>query len=303
MTRFVVREVEAQPVGPDARTRLLHVRAEHFAQRPVQHVRGGVVAADAVAAHAVDLGLDLVAFGDRADAHPAPVHRDLAGQAVLRVDDVDDRAGRGRDRAGVADLAARLRVERRAVEHDVDLDALVGLRRRARPPTSSASTFAVRRVLLAAGELGRAVRVDELAEHLERRALRRAGFGGVGAGADALFLHALVEAGEVDGAAALPRDLAGEVDREAERVVQEERVLAARRRLARRSPSSMSTPRCNVARNASSSRSTIVAHDVVRRRRSRGTRCPSIATTASTIAGQSRRRARRAGTRAAPRGG
>ena len=83
---LVMREVEAQTVGADERTRLLHVRAEHLAQRPVQHVRGGVVAADAVAAHAVDLGQDLVALDDDAGAHPRPVHRHLTGQAVLRVE-------------------------------------------------------------------------------------------------------------------------------------------------------------------------------------------------------------------------
>ena len=44
--RGVVAEVEAQPVGPDQRAGLLDVLAEHLAQRVVQHVRAGVVAAD-----------------------------------------------------------------------------------------------------------------------------------------------------------------------------------------------------------------------------------------------------------------
>ena len=42
----------------------------------------------------------------------------------------------------------------------------------------------------------------------------------------ALLGHARLEAVEVDAAPALSRDLAGEVDREPERVVEEERVLA-----------------------------------------------------------------------------
>ena len=63
--RLVMAEVEAQPIGRDERTRLLHVRTEHLAQRPVQDVGRGVVAADAVAADAVDRGGDGVAFGDR----------------------------------------------------------------------------------------------------------------------------------------------------------------------------------------------------------------------------------------------
>ena len=56
--------------------------------------------------------------------------------------------------------------------------------------------------------------------------MRGAGLGRVGAGPDPLLLHPLLEPGEVDRAAALARDLAGEVDREPERVVQEERVVA-----------------------------------------------------------------------------
>ena len=52
--RLVVREVEAQPVGRDQRAGLLDVVAEHLAQRVVQQVGGGVVAADGVAAVDVD---------------------------------------------------------------------------------------------------------------------------------------------------------------------------------------------------------------------------------------------------------
>ena len=82
-------------------------------------------------------------------------------------------------------------------------------------------------VLLATGEVGRAELVGQLAVELERRALALAARGLVRLlGARALLLHARVEAVDVDVAAALPRDLAGEVDREAERVVQEERVVA-----------------------------------------------------------------------------
>ena len=39
VTGLEVREVEAQPVGRDQRALLLHVRAEHLAQRRVQQVR------------------------------------------------------------------------------------------------------------------------------------------------------------------------------------------------------------------------------------------------------------------------
>ena len=70
------------------------------------------------------------------------------------------------------------------------------------------------------------MRVDDLAEHLERGDVRRTGLGRVGPGAHALLLHPFLETGEVDLTAALPRDLTGEIDREPERVVQEERVVA-----------------------------------------------------------------------------
>ena len=83
--RIVMAEVEAQPVGRDHRAGLLHVRAEHLAQRPVQHVRRGVIAADPVAAHAVDRGLHFVAVVNRAAAHRALVHDDRTGNAVARV--------------------------------------------------------------------------------------------------------------------------------------------------------------------------------------------------------------------------
>ena len=116
--RVVMAEVEAQPIGRHHRAGLLHVRAEHLAQRPVQDVGGGVVAADAVAAHGVDRGFHLVADLDRAAADHALVHDHRTGHAVARVLHVEHGAVDLRDPARVADLAARLRVEGRAVEHD-----------------------------------------------------------------------------------------------------------------------------------------------------------------------------------------
>ncbi len=76
---------------------------------------------------------------------------------------------------------------------------------------------------LAAGELGRA----ELVEHVapdDAVACGGARFGGRGPGAVALLCHALLEIVEVDAAIAAARELAREVDREPEGVVEEERV-------------------------------------------------------------------------------
>ena len=60
-----VRKVETQPRGLDQRSGLLHVRAQHLAERGVEQVRSGVVAADGIAALAIDDGVDTVAEGQR----------------------------------------------------------------------------------------------------------------------------------------------------------------------------------------------------------------------------------------------
>ena len=57
--RLEVREVEAQAVRRHQRALLLHMRAQDFAQRGVQQVRGGVIAADVVAARIVDAARQL----------------------------------------------------------------------------------------------------------------------------------------------------------------------------------------------------------------------------------------------------
>ena len=61
----VVREVEAQPIGIDDAAGLLDVRSEHFAQRGVEQMRGGVIAHGGVAQIAVDLADQLIALADR----------------------------------------------------------------------------------------------------------------------------------------------------------------------------------------------------------------------------------------------
>ena len=106
--RRVVAEVEAQAVGRDQRARLLHVLAEHLAQRPVQDVGAGVVAADGVA----PLGVDgRVRPPGPAASSPSLDAGDVAAQPGQGVGGVEHLgpAGRRRDRAGVADLAAATR--------------------------------------------------------------------------------------------------------------------------------------------------------------------------------------------------
>ena len=123
--RGEVREVEAQVAGIDQRARLLHVRAQHLAQRRMQQVRAGVVAHGGAANVVVDHGIDFVAdanrlLGDnsvRAHAlHGIADAFDVGDQRVVIV---------GVEPAHVADLASGLGVERSVVEHD--LAALAGL--------------------------------------------------------------------------------------------------------------------------------------------------------------------------------
>src|SRR5205085_8574926 len=183
----------------------------HLAQRPVQDVRGGVIAADPVAAHFVDRGLHLVADADRPAPDDAVVDDDRAGDAVSGVADVDDGSiGHGlaqrRYRAGVADLAAGLRVEGCAVERDLHRSALGrlidGL---ARDDAGDDRRLADR--LTAAGELRGPELVEDFAPD---GAVTGRGARLVGGGARplALLRHQPVEVAEIDAAVARSRDLA-----------------------------------------------------------------------------------------------
>ena len=119
--RLEVHEVEPQAIGRDERARLLDVRAEHLAQRRVQQVRGGVVAARGVAHLGVDLRRHEVA--GRAASPAVTRTRCARGRpARMRARPSTDgrRAGRfADDAAGVGHLAAGLEIERRPRERDV----------------------------------------------------------------------------------------------------------------------------------------------------------------------------------------
>ena len=112
--RAVVREVEAQPVGRDERARLVHVLAEHLAQRGVQQVRGRVVALG-VAARA-RCGTRAVTRPER-ERRPSAVP--IAADAAVDLAHVVhvDAPPVAHDLAVVGDLPARLGVERRLAQH------------------------------------------------------------------------------------------------------------------------------------------------------------------------------------------
>ena len=219
--RLVVAEVEAQAVGRDERPGLLDVAAEHLAQGPVQQVGAGVVAADGLPAVDVDGGGGLLAGGDLALDHACHVPAQ-AGQGEggverprrLPVSVVID--------AGVAHLAAGLGVERRAVEEHLDGGAVaLGDVEHGQDPGLGLG-------LVVAGELGgpelrrpaRGRRCGARRRTLLRRPLRAALAHRAAGG------HLRVEAGHVDLDAPLGRHLQGELEGEAEGVVQLEGDLA-----------------------------------------------------------------------------
>ena len=100
-------------------------------------VRAGVGLAGADAPLGVDAGVHLAAGVELALEH-AHLVDDEALDRALHVDHLEATAVED-DRAGVGDLAARLGVERRAVEHQLADLALGEARTVAAPPLSRAS--------------------------------------------------------------------------------------------------------------------------------------------------------------------
>ena len=124
-TRGEVREVEAQMRGIDQRACLLHVLAQHLAQRGMQQMRAGVVAHGGAADFVVDHRVHFVAHVDgllgddamRAHAlHGIGRALDLGDDGVVIVSVKP---------ADIADLSTSISVKRRVIEHD--LRALAGL--------------------------------------------------------------------------------------------------------------------------------------------------------------------------------
>ena len=207
--RRVVGEVETGAIGVDQRAFLLHMVAQHLAQRLVHQVRGAVVAHRAGTLLGVDASGQVVADRDHALHHPALVAKhirlDLAG--VL---DQHARCGAAQF-ARVTGLAAALGVKRALVEHDhavvAGLDAGHG-----------------RAVDIERGDLGRLAGQVFIAVESGRRAVVMQPGGhlelGRRAGHRALAVHRRIKAHAIDRDTALAADIARQVDRKAEGVVQ-----------------------------------------------------------------------------------
>src|SRR6185312_16182152 len=156
----------------------------------------------------IHLGVEQVAAAQRLRAVPVA---GVAEEHAAHLQGVVDRetAGRAGQRAGVADLAAGFGVERRAIQDQQSFLAL------AQPVDMATAAHDAKHLAaavfqgLVAEEHGRRQLAGQLGRHLSPR-LELAG----GAGAFALLVHGLLEAGHVDVEAALACDVGGEVDRE-----------------------------------------------------------------------------------------
>ena len=221
--RLRMGEVEAQPLGRDERALLRDMVAEHEPQRLVQDVGCGMVGARRGPRGVIDGELDR-----HADARGAFDDRDVVNDEVAEFfarvahDGAEARPG---DLADVADLAAQFAVERRLVEDEragltglepVDLDAV--------PDDGADHAFG--RLGLVAEEFGGADPLAQAVPHRLGRGFARPGPGAAGLGA--LARHRGVEAVDVDRQAARAQRILGEVEREAECVVELERRLAGK---------------------------------------------------------------------------
>ena len=219
-------EVEPEPARGVLRARLGGGVTERLAERLVHHVGRRVRAADRAAALDVD---------DRpAPCAPTVTSPDSTfawctirpGDRRLHVEHLDPGTVAELDHALVGELTAALGVERRAVEHELDLVALGEPTGRDAVAADDAANRRLADDLVVAGELHRrADRVRDLAVGAASACLAllrpRVGLGPV-----ALLAHQPAEAVLVDRQPLLGGHLQGQVDREAVGVVQRERLVA-----------------------------------------------------------------------------
>ena len=213
-----MREVEAQMVGADRRTGLMHMRTQHLAQGGLQEMGAGMVAHGVEADAFGHFEADFLIGMDNAFGH-FHLHHDEGGHGLDGVGDFQLAFGGG-DEAGVAHLAAASAVERRLEGDDKALVAHV-------QHVHGQGVFV---------EQGHdaGIGLEEVIAHefglhaFFEQALEAAGkvlFTGTlprGAGAFALGLHMFEEAFLVHGEAALVGHVGNDVEREAEGVVEAE---------------------------------------------------------------------------------
>ena len=122
--RLGIGEVKPQAIGLDLAPGLLGVLAQDRAQGVVQEMRGRVGAPDRAAAVGVDPGADRLVDRDFTARHVADVQDEVV--FLLAVDHLELKLVAA-DHARVADLAARLAIERGSIEDEDQRASTVGL--------------------------------------------------------------------------------------------------------------------------------------------------------------------------------
>ena len=217
-----MREVETNGILVDELTGLLNMVAEHGAQCSLQEVSCRVVAHDCSASLNIYNSLNGVAFAEEAFLHNSLV--DKHTRCILRGIQNADGAGIVRDDAGIADLTAAFRIERGAVEceHDVvagldsfnacaifhDSRDLCGCLH-----TGVADKFGLGNVVKHIGIACPCVCTGILAACTSRLTLLE---------------YQCAEAVFVNAHAFFGKDFLGQVNREAERIAEQERVFAGK---------------------------------------------------------------------------
>ena len=203
-----VAEVETETVRGDERPLLLHMGTQHFAQRSVQQVRGGMVAARGVATLYVNRRFQTC-------PHFKGTTRQMPNVCVLlaHLHGVADGelGSAGQQQAGVAHLTAALGVERGLVQHH-----LAGFARfqtlHLRPIANKSHDRASGCGVFIATEINAAFQLHGIAQVYAELA--------GGTRTVALCFHGGREAGFVDGEAAFTRYVRGEVHGKTVGVVQ-----------------------------------------------------------------------------------
>ena len=216
-----VTEVEAQTRRRVLRARLGGVLRDDVTQARVDHVRGGVSARDSEATLAVNLGVGLLPHRHAALGQGAAVNAQATDRS-LHVVNLNNATASETDRAVVGELTTHFRVERSAIENDLNLGG--SARSGSRHTINEQSLHGRLGGLLRVAQERRAA-THRLFDVVEDTNIRVAGLLRASVRARTLLLlsHQSAEALLVDRHTLLGGHLEGQVNREPVGIVQRER--------------------------------------------------------------------------------
>ncbi len=212
--RLEMRKVEAQPIGRNQRSLLLHVRTQDLPQCGMQQMGCRVIECSRAASRSIHVSAERLPHPDAPFGNPTDVGVRCAALLCVFYDESHSPACK---LARVADLTARFRIERRAIENDLALLSR-GQLVNDRPSLEKRDhmTFRLEPVI----SLEHRARINRRAS-----AKINSKFAGL-LRASALFVHRRPESLVIDIEAALARNVRGEIGRESVRVVQLENCRA-----------------------------------------------------------------------------